>query len=596
MLKQAVDYLLSNYSEDKIDKFIAKNYIPDDGEYIILKETEDGFSELERVEIKKDSKTKEIDTTGFMNFDFMSIADYLSKLIDMNKPIDSKKVIHSNNYLTFFIKKDSVSSGKLNNEIIHNYYKVLRNPSSKYSKSKEKLKMYEEAEKELGKVNEKRLDKIEQWIVNNVYDLVPKDSKEKTYLKIFFKYDLSEYEKESKKYLIPNIYNNTDWNSYIEDTLYGLPNNNMGLNSKKPYLENKTRKTTIPFLISLKEVLLQKKLFDFLMNMANKRKVNIYINKEKIIALNNNESLNEDFQGIYMRIKKGKELEILDFDVIEDYKVRLREPIKIQNVLKINYDKLDRNPQDMYKQINLVESLKSLVNEILFSKFLNTNYFTEPKDLSINNSNLKMNLLLSRDVLFNWFVKGREQGAREALNRVSLSLIKGAINNGYIVKASEQFNLRCALKEYFEGDGISMADVLKGVKDSLRKKINIEYDENTPSIENDQEYYFAVGQLTGYFISLNKSKNRPHSLANPVINARNDKRIKGELIKLYKKYNYTIPYIKGRFENLMAMVKSYEPTGNVQDDLIIAGYLHSNLIYEKTENSGEGNGGNSDDE
>ncbi|WP_242851160.1 type I-B CRISPR-associated protein Cas8b/Csh1 [Clostridium novyi] len=470
MLKQAVDYLLSNYSEEKLDKVIAKNYIPADGDYIILEETEDGFRELESLTIKKDNKTKEIDTTGFMNFDFICIADYLSKLIDMNKPIDSKKVIHSNNYLTFFIKKDSVSSGKLNNEIIHNYYKVLRNPSNKYSKSKEKLKMYEDAEKELGKIDEERINKIEQWIVSNVYDLVPKDSKEKTYLKIFFKYDFSEYEKESKKYLIPNIYNNTDWNSYIEDTLYGLPNDNMGLNSKKPYLENKTRKITIPFLISIKEVLLQKKLFDFLMNMANKGKVNIYLNKEKIIALNNNESLNEDFQGIYMRIKKGKELEILDFDIIEDYKVRLREPIKIQNVLKINYDKLDRNPQDMYKQINLVESLKSLVNEILFSKFLNTNYFTEPKDLSINNSNLKMNLLLSRDVLFNWFVKGREQGAREALNKVSLSLIKGAINNGYIVRASEQFNLRCALKKYFEGDGISMADVLKGIKDSLRKK------------------------------------------------------------------------------------------------------------------------------
>ncbi|GAB6150018.1 type I-B CRISPR-associated protein Cas8b/Csh1 [Clostridium novyi] len=594
MLKQAVDYLLSSYSEDKIDNFIAKNYIPDDGDYIILEETEDGFRELERLVIKKHNKTKEIDTTGFINFDFICIADYLSAVKDTNKSIEKKKVIHSNNYFTFFVKKDSFLNGKLTNEIIHSYYEALRNPQNKYKQNK--LKMYEEAEKELGKVNEERLDKIEQWILNNVYDLVPKDSKEKTYLKIFFKYDLSEYEKESKKYLIPNIYNNTDWNSYIEDTLYGLPNNNMGLNSKKPYLENKTRKTTIPFLISLKEVLLQKKLFDFLMNMANKRKVNIYINKEKIIALNNNESLNEDFQGIYMRIKKGKELEILDFDVIEDYKVRLREPIKIQNVLKINYDKLDRNPQDMYKQINLVESLKSLVNEILFSKFLNTNYFTEPKDLSINNSNLKMNLLLSRDVLFNWFVKGREQGAREALNRVSLSLIKGAINNGYIVRASEQFNLRCALKKYFKGEEISMADVLKGVKDSLRKKINIKYDENTPSIENDQEYYFAVGQLTGYFISLNKSKNRPHSLANPVINARNDKRIKDELIKLYKKYNYTIPYVKGRFENLMAMVKSYEPTGNVQDDLIIAGYLHSNLIFEKSQNHDDKNGGNGDDE
>lgn len=597
MLKQAVDYLLSNYSEEELDEVIIKNYIPDNGDYIILEETEDGFCELERLVIKKDDETKEIDSTGFMNFDFICIADYLSKVINTAKNMCSGnfqklKQIHSNNYLCFFIKKDIIASRKLNNKIIHNYYEVLRNPTNKYSKSKEKLKMYEDAEKEFGKVNEERLNKIEEWIINNIYNLVPKDSKEKTYLKIFFKYDLSEYEKESKKYLIPNIYNSTDFNISINDTLYGLSNNNMGLNSKKSYLENKTRKNTVPFLLSLKEVFLQKKLFDFLMNMATTGRVNVYLNEKEIIALSNKESLKNNFQGVYIRIKKEKELEILDFDIIEDYKFRLRKPIKIQNVLKINYKNLNINPKDMYKQINLVQSLKSLVNEILFSKFLDSNYFTEAKDLSINNSNLKMNLLLSRNILFNWFFKGNQQGVWEVLNKTSLSLIKGSINNGYMIRASEQFNLRCALKEYFKGDEKSMADVLKEVKDSLRKKINIKFDEATSSIENDDEYYFAVGQLAGYFISLNKSKNKPHSLANPVINARNDKRIKDEFIKLYKKYNYAIPYTKGRFENLMAIVKSYEPIGNVQDDLIIAGYLHSNLIFEKTEDSKNENGGN----
>ncbi|MCD3217205.1 type I-B CRISPR-associated protein Cas8b/Csh1 [Clostridium botulinum C] len=593
MLNQAIKYLLSNYKEDEIDKFIAKNYIPTDGIYIVVEETKDGFNKIEEMQIKQNKKTKQLeDITEFINFDFICIADYLSKLIDMNKPIDSKKVIHSNNYLSFFVKLDSISGGKLTNEIIHNYYEVLRNPQDKYKKDKKKLTMYEDAEKEFGKVNEERLNKIEEWIINNIYNLVPKDSKEKTYLKIFFKYDLSEYEKESKKYLIPNIYNSTDFNISINDTLYGLPNNNMGLNSKKPYLENKTRKTTVPFLISLKEVLIQKKLFDFLMNMATTGRVNIYLNEKEIIALSNKESLKNNFQGAYIRIKKGKELEILDFDIIENYKVKLKQPMKVKNILQINYEKLSRKSPDYYHEITLVESLKIFINEILFSKFLDSNYFTEAKDLSINNSNLKMNLLLSRNILFNWFFKGNQQGVWEVLSKTSLSLIKGSINNGYMIRASEQFNLRCALKEYFKGDEKSMADVLKEVKDSLRKKINIKFDEATSSIENDDEYYFAVGQLAGYFISLNKSKNKPHSLANPVINARNDKRIKDELIKLYKKYNYAIPYTKGRFENLMAIVKSYEPKEKVKDDLIIAGYLHSNLIFEKTEDSKNENGGN----
>ena len=33
----------------------------------------------------------------------------------------------------------------------------------------------------------------------------------------------------------------------------------------------------------------------------------------------------------------------------------------------------------------------------------------------------------------------------------------------------------------------------------------------------------------------------------------------------------------------MTMVSSYMPEGDVNDDLIIAGYLHSSLIYEKSD-------------
>lgn len=38
-----------------------------------------------------------------------------------------------------------------------------------------------------------------------------------------------------------------------------------------------------------------------------------------------------------------------------------------------------------------------------------------------------------------------------------------------------------------------------------------------------------------------------------------------------------------RFNNLYAMISAYVPENiKINDDLIIAGYLHSNLIYEKS--------------
>ncbi|WP_053241489.1 hypothetical protein [Clostridium sp. DMHC 10] len=170
-------------------------------------------------------------------------------------------MIHSNNYLSFFIKKDSIKE-KLTEDIIDTYYDILLNPMKKYEKDKNKKSMYEEVEKECGKVNEEKLQKnkkLDQRTHKKI--LIGDGNKEKNYLKIFFEADIEEYRKESKKYIIPNIYNSTQYNIDIRGITYGLPNDNMGLNAKKPYLENKSRKNTLPYLISTEEVSKQKKVF-----------------------------------------------------------------------------------------------------------------------------------------------------------------------------------------------------------------------------------------------------------------------------------------------------------------------------------------------
>lgn len=127
-----------------------------------------------------------------------------------------------------------------------------------------------------------------------------------------------------------------------------------------------------------------------------------------------------------------------------------------------------------------------------------------------------------------------------------------------------------------------MADIIHDIKDSLRVKINSNI---TDKLDNDEEYYFAVGQLVGYLISKSKGKKKPHSLANSFINGKNNDDIKDRLRKLYSKYSYD-PDINGkRFNNLYAMIVGYVPDGKVNQDLIVGGYLNNNLIYES--NKGE---------
>lgn len=578
VLEQALKYF-NNIYEKKRDSIILDEYIPSDGTYVIVNVSGEEFEILDNVEIKQDTKTKKIDRSN-KYLDFICMADYYSKLLDMNKPIDGKKIIHSNNYLSFFVKKDSFTNNKLTDEIIENYYNILRNPRLKYLKPKAKA-LYDVVEEEVGAIEEEKLIIIEKWIKENIFEL-GNSVTGKGYLKVFFYCDEKEFEREGSRYFIPNIYNNNDFNKIIDGNVYGLPNNNMGLNTKKPYLENKTRKTKVPYLISQDQALLQKKFFDYLMNEVSIGHNTIYMNEEKIIPLGNTETLKEDFSGIYFRIKKGKEVEIHDFDVIPKYSPKLIKEFEYSNVLDADYSVLNEE----YISIYTLDGMNQLINRVLFSKMLINNYFSDAKDISIKDQKIKQSILLARNSLINWFYKGRDINVCGTLKKVSLELLKNSIECGYGIKAINQYNLRMSLKSYFEG-GENMADTIKYLKENLKNKIK---SKDTLYIESDREYLFAVGQMAAYLLSKSNTKKQMLSMINPFLNARKDKIIKDRLKGLFKKYNYDVGNYKEP-KNLYAMILGYEMEGNIDEDMIIAGYLHSNILYEKKE---ENIGGNND--
>ena len=81
--------------------------------------------------------------------------------------------------------------------------------------------------------------------------------------------------RQGLRYLLPNLYNSNDFNRKQDGKILGLPNNNMGMNSKKPYLHHYSRKVTVPYLLDQDETLLQMQLFDYLSGFAAKDEVNV---------------------------------------------------------------------------------------------------------------------------------------------------------------------------------------------------------------------------------------------------------------------------------------------------------------------------------
>ena len=550
------------------DALILDNYIPADGDYIVVKK--DGS--VVKCSIKMDKKAgrpvKDL-SDGDSQYEDIVFYDYHSRLVSMDKPQDPKKVIHSNNYLSFWIKKESLTNGKLNMEGIDRYFDILSNPRVKYKNVKDS-KMYDYIFPVVGEVNQEKLEQCRNWIKQHIFNLKDFgiDTSGKNYLKIFFEEDKDLYVNEEKRYLMTKIYNKNDYNIDIDEQIYGLPNDNLALNSKKPYMEHKTRKNVVPYLITPEEAATQRKFFDYLMNEANRGYTNIFFDsdEDEIIPKKPGEFITDDFSGFFIQIQKGKELSIQHQDAIVDYKYNLYKHFQYRDVIGSARD------EEIYKEYVNKKQMLAVLDEVIFSKCLSRNFFTD--DINVN-PELKRNIIMSRDAIFAWLYKGQEQGIDAVLHNVCINTVRDSINNGYVNKVIMQFNFMKSLEEYF--GGVNMADRYSDIRKNLSDKIN---KKGYSQIESDEEYFYAVGQLVYYFISLNKSKDKKHSLANPFFNARNNELLQKKITQFFKKYNYIIGTTNLRFNNLYSMVSSYELTGRVKSEEIIAGYISSNLIYD----------------
>lgn len=570
---------------ERDENVIIREYIPADGTYILV----DKNYEIKEqpIEIKMDKKTGNIDRSA-SDYNKICYYDYHSKLISMNKPQDSAKIIHSNNYYSFWVKKESILNGKLTEEVIDKYYEILEEPVKKYEKGKA-LELYQAVEENLGSVNKEILQKNKAWIKEHIFsinELVSVDLEKKDYLKIFFEADDLEYVKEGKRYFIPNIYNSNNYNIKIEDKVLGLPDNNQGMNAKKPFLSIKTRKVPTPYLLDEEQVMLQKQLFDHFMNFVSAGKYNVYVDLERneFIPCRNDDK-NKGFPpgsvcGFFLRLQKGKnEAEIHYQDVVPFYENKLQDEMEYIDYMQIPNEKHPEYEME-YHTYDKFSELERLIDDIFFSKMLRNNYFTEAEKISITDEGLKRSLLLYRMGLFSWLRLGHKEGIKKIAEKAFLEMIKTSIINGHTGKAVRQINLRLSLLRYLAKGGEYMADFSVSLRESIKQKL---VSDESVGLANDTEYYYAIGQLARYYMFLNRGAKKNESLINPILNAKSSKSIKDRILQYYKKYNYDIMLGAKKADILLKMVLGYETEGKVQQDMICMGFVDNNLVLEKKE-------------
>lgn len=582
--KEIEGYKETNSNGDEIS-FITDDYALTAGTYYLL--------DIETGEVKE---TLDVDKNSPKDslYNKIAIMYYLSDRYNADKSILSKtgKKIASNNIYSFIIPQPKkffeLGDEMIFDKLIPNYYSCME----KYT-DKKKQKCREKFELEAGNVSVEDLQKTKKVVIDFLKNFPNKDANKR--IGIFFDVNIDYYKKENRRYYSAYIYNKNDYNYFKhsgnEIIQVGLPDNNMGLNDDKPYLENKTRKKEIfskkclPVALNQEDVEKQKLYFD---HLSNKSKAKCYyIVKEKI---DKSKSIKEtDF---YMNINIDND----GITYINDYYIITNDTskkyISINNYIENSNEKYNYEPKNL-------QTLLSDVDRILYEYKLKDNlYNINSKDSYFKD---KPKLVSSiRDSNYAWinlFYKNNYKPLNAIFNKILSRVLDTFIEPPKKIDKTDfkilrsiailRFNLIYSIKNYIlekENKEMSKLSVFPDLYEKIKDKIS---QNETAQFDDDKEAFFAMGQIAYYLMSKSKDKTSNHDVAIPFLTSIYSNNAKNEIFKLFRIRSYSIPLKWNKFKNLYAMVQEYNYPEKMDIESVLAGYLHNSLFWENLSKDNE---------
>ena len=573
MIDEALEVFKKIYDKEG-EKLVVNKHIPKDGTYILVNKKSEKI--IETLNISYDKKNKKINGELNQYYGYVRAFDYYSNLVDMNKPMDPKKTIHSNQIYSFFIKKDSIRENKLTKAIIEGYKKNLLNPEEKYN-SKEAKELYKNIAEKLSKIEKDIVEDIFLWIEDNVNENLLDNDNKKDYLKIFFVEDnldksLELFRNEHKRYLIPNIFNSNDYNKRIGETIYGLSNNNMGLNAKKAFLENKTRRISTPYLVNTDEILLQYAFYNYLLPEVKQGNYFIYFTENEIIPKTYKEGCPNGAKYL-LNASYSKDVDIKNFNVISK---NSSEEISI-NFKEILHQKKKDTDEIEYGNLNK-EKMMNNINKILFYNSLLGNFLLNDGDLDIKDIEVKKLLMKYRNSFYKWFYLNDEAEVKKNIRKIYLDAVMVAIGNGHFFKASQQLDFGFCLEKYFYGKSELMEEIMN-VKEVF---LNHTLSEEDWEFSNDEEYFFAVGQILAYINYMRNSKAKSLNFIKQLTFVKNIDVLKEKIKKIIISYSHIFETKNKKINRTVSNISLYQPK-EIRVDILLAGFTADIIFFKKRE-------------
>lgn len=555
--------IFSKEYELKGDKLILDNYQLKDGIYCRIDDKNKTCETFVKSSKKVKNEGKNVTEHYFKNikgelqtqeYDWFRLRDYYSNVIDTGKAFDApKKTIHNNNYLTLFMKIEEF----LNLEFSHLETKLYRKVFSfKDFSSKNDKKILENFCDSIKLLSRKKeVVKKMRWIESRLdeYKDIAKEHNPKEYMRIYFSQSEEIYKQESGIYLALKIYNKNEYSVDVDKMVYGLSNDNMGLNSKKPFLEQKTKKLTSPFMTTTKVAMQSKLFFDWLGLQSYRTDLfdNIFLKKHS----DNGKAIINDFEYLPVKIEK------------------FNKNIIIQNFLAI------KNKENF--EITELWQLENTVDEIFYNKQLNHNYFRD--DLKVSDfvsKKLQQLIFETKYAMVNYFKKFHKREFYQVIKKYGNDFVVEHLRQNRGLKAAESLNLKLSLLQH---KGEEIMDI-KSVQERMIQKLELSDYTNLTS----EEFFYLCGQVAKYLLSKSKSGKKDADMLEPFLRAKNVKKLKDEIRFTFFKYKHDIGLNQTKFNNAMSLTTAYEGNESVDTDSFLVGLLSQNLFYmKKKENDNE---------
>lgn len=411
---------------------------------------------------------------------------------------------------------------------------------------------------------------------------------------------LNEYNKEYNFYLINYIFNSGTI-EIINEELKGAISYGYNNSGNKPFLVTKTCGLNSVKMHSLEEAMnakltneLLKLLSDsnsaksFVLNTINETDITMgkgYSEKKNYDTSSGNEILKLHFKEKYIE----------DYDIRGIYKSNIitmfNEKIICKNILRKN--KLFRLNKDDNKKDNLEYSIAFLISKLIFIKVdslskynkyeMSAPFFREKGALNYeNNASIVFEKYKYKIHDFLNDVAVNENDKKYILNKFTDECIEIYVNNLYmsdnsILNLGTLLNIKLNLLINLEKENY----ILKALENIKIKNEKLVGNISNFTIENDEEFYFYLGQAA-YFIEYqsNAKSNSNLDVVKYYTEKINPKALKDYLLDRFKTYSFKISKKDLIFKKIFGEILLYEPKEKINKRNIefYIGVCHDNIF------------------